>query len=117
VAEALDTVWIEGLLYKPTLLDFPSYIGHTISSHLRGRTFEASFQTAMSSCRGLRAGEAQVGLIFRLLQSVNDMLSPSHHVELAFYADDTAIIAISHKPTLLVSYLESYLSDIQRVVE
>jgi hypothetical protein len=42
------------------------------------------------------------------------MPSPSHHVELALYADDTAIIAMSRKPTLLVSYLESYLNDLQR---
>jgi hypothetical protein len=42
------------------------------------------------------------------------MLSPSHHVELALYADETAIIATSRKPTLLVSYLESYLNDLQR---
>jgi len=40
--------------------------------------------------------------------------SPSHHVELALYADDTAIIATSRKPTLLVSYLESYLNELQR---
>jgi hypothetical protein len=55
-------------------------------------------------------------LISRVLFSlyVNDMPSPSHQVELAFYADDTAIIATSCKPTLLVSYLESYLSDLQR---
>jgi hypothetical protein len=38
---------------------------------------------------------------------VNDMPSPSHHVELALYADDTAVIATSRKLTLLVSYLES----------
>jgi len=37
-----------------------------------------------------------------------------HHVELALYADDTAIIATSRKPTLLISYLESYLNDLQR---
>jgi len=37
----------------------------------------------------------------------------SHHVELALYADDTAIIATSRKPTLLVSYLESYINDFQ----
>ena len=42
------------------------------------------------------------------------MPSPSHHVELALYADDTAVIATSRKPTLLVSYLESYLNDLQR---
>jgi hypothetical protein len=31
VGKALDTVWIDGL-YKVTLLNFPSYIVHTISS-------------------------------------------------------------------------------------
>jgi len=42
------------------------------------------------------------------------MPPPSHHVELALYADDTAITAASRKPTLLVSYLGSYLNDLQR---
>jgi hypothetical protein len=64
----------------------------------------------------MRAGVAQGGLIspvlFRLY--VNDMPLPSHHVELALYADDTAIITTSRKPTLLVSYLEAYLNDLQR---
>jgi len=116
VDKAVDTVWIDGLLYKLTLLNFPSYIVHTISSYFQGRTFEASFQTATSSRRGMRAGVAQGGLnspdLFSLY--VNDMPSPSHHVELALYADDTAIIATSRKPEQLVSYLESYLNDLQR---
>jgi hypothetical protein len=62
----------------------------------------------------MRAGVAQGGLISPVLFSlyVNDM--PSHNVELVLYADDTAIIATSPKPTLLVSYLESYLNDLQR---
>jgi len=38
---------------------------------------------------------------------VNDMPSPSHHVNLAPYADDTAIMATSSNPTLLVIYLAS----------
>ena len=42
------------------------------------------------------------------------MPSTSHHVDLALYADDTAIITTSRKPTFLVSYLESYLNDLQR---
>jgi hypothetical protein len=59
---------------------------------------------------------SQGGLISPVLFSlyVNDMPTPSHHVELALYADDTSIIATSYKTTLLVSYLESYLSDLQR---
>jgi hypothetical protein len=56
VAKAFDTVWINGPLYKLTLLNLPFYIVHTIPSYLRGRTFEASFQTAASSRRVMRAG-------------------------------------------------------------
>jgi hypothetical protein len=64
----------------------------------------------------MRAGVAKGGLISPVLFSLyaNDMPSPSHHVELALYADDTAIIATSRKSTLLVSYLESYFNYLQR---
>jgi len=64
----------------------------------------------------MRAGVVQGGLISPVLFSlcVNNVTSPSHHVELALYADDMAIIATSRKPTLLVSYLESYLNNLQR---
>ena len=44
VAKVLDTVWINGLLYKLTILYFPSYLVRTVSSYFRGRTFEASFR-------------------------------------------------------------------------
>jgi hypothetical protein len=44
---------------------------------------------------------------------VNDMSVPSIHVELALYADDTAVTATSRKPALLVSYLEAYLADLE----
>jgi hypothetical protein len=64
----------------------------------------------------MRAGVAQGDLISPVLFSlfVNGIHSTSHHVELALYADDTAVISTSCKPTPLVSYLESYLNDLQR---
>jgi hypothetical protein len=115
-AEAFDTVWIYDLLYKLTFLNVPSYIVHTISSYLRGWTFEMSFQTATSSRRGMRDGLAQGGLISPVVFSlyVKDMLSPSRHVQLAFYAEDRTITVVSRKLTLLVSYLDSYLNELQR---
>jgi hypothetical protein len=63
----------------------------------------------------MRAVVAQGRLISPVLFSlyVNDMPSPSKNVELAIYADDTAVIATSRKPTLFVSYLESCLTDLQ----
>jgi len=80
VGKAFDTVWIDGLLYMLTLLNIPSYVVHTISSYIRGRTFEESFQTATSFRRGMRAGVVQGGLISPFLFSlyVNDIPSPSN---------------------------------------
>jgi hypothetical protein len=40
VAKAFDTVWVKGLLYKLTVLNFPSYLVKTISSYLDCRTFQ-----------------------------------------------------------------------------
>ena len=64
----------------------------------------------------MRAGVAQGGLNSPVLFSlyVNDMPLPSRHVELAIYAGDMAVIFTSRKPALLVSYLEAYLSDLER---
>jgi hypothetical protein len=114
VAKAFDTVWVKGLLYKLTVLNFPSYMVKTIS-YLDCQTFQTSFQLATSTC-GKRAGVLQSGLISPVLfsQYTNDMPSPSRHVELAQYADDTALVATSRSPSLLVGYLEAYLGRLER---
>jgi hypothetical protein len=116
VAKAFSTVCIYGLLYKLTVLNLPSYLVHTISSYFQARTFEASFLTATSSCLVMWAGVAQGGLMYPVLfiLYVNDVPTPLHNFELTFYADDTPIIAMSWKPMLLISYLQSYHSDLQR---
>jgi hypothetical protein len=114
VTKAFDTVWVAGLFHK--LTNFPSYLVKVISSYLTGWTFEASFQTATSTNRRMRAGVDQGEIISPDLFSlyVNDMPTPSRHVELALYADDTAIITTSRQPALLVKYLETYLNDLER---
>jgi hypothetical protein len=115
VAKAFDTVSVDDL-FKLTALNFPSYLVKTISSYLHNRTSEVSFQAATSTRRGVRAGVAQGGLVSPVLFNlyVNDIPVPSRHVELTLYADDTAIIATSCKTPLLVSFLEAYLSDLER---
>jgi hypothetical protein len=67
VAKAFDTVWIDGHNCRLMLLNFPTYIVHTISSYLKDRMLEASFQTATSSRRILRAGVDEGGLISPVL--------------------------------------------------
>jgi hypothetical protein len=62
------------------------------------------------------AGLAQGGLFHPILPSlhVNDIPIHSHHFELALIAENMAIITTSRKTTLLVSYLKSYLCELQR---
>jgi hypothetical protein len=74
VAKAFDTVWIDGLLYKLMLLNFPSYIVHKIS-YVRGRTFEVSVQTVTSSHYGMWDGVAQGELISPVLFSLTSTCS------------------------------------------
>ena len=116
VAKAFDTVWVDGLLYKHSILNFPSYLVKTIYSYLKGRTFEASFLTATCTSRRMWAGVAQSGIISPVLFNlcVSDMPLPSRNVELALYANDMAVIATYRQPALLVKYLETYFSDLDR---
>jgi hypothetical protein len=115
VAKSFDTVWVKGLLFKLSVLSFPSYLVKTTSSYLDCRTFQTSFQSTTSTCRVMRAGAAQGGLVSPVLFSlyVNDIPTPSRHVELAQYADNTALIAMSPDPSLLVGYLEAYLGRLE----
>jgi hypothetical protein len=110
LAKAFDIVWVKGLLYKST--SQLTWL-KTISSYLDCRTFRTSFQTATSTSRVMRVGVAQGGIVSPVLFSlyVNDITIPSRHVELAQYADDTAVIATSCDPSLLVGYLEAYLGS------
>lgn len=97
VVKALDAVQVNRL----TILNFPLYL-----VKLFGWTFEASFQSAASSGCGMHAGMAWGGKIFPVPSSlyVNNMLIPPYHIELAVYADHTAIIVTSHQ-------LPGYFSD------
>jgi hypothetical protein len=64
----------------------------------------------------MRAGVVQGGHVSPVLFSlyVNDITTPFRHVELAQYADDTALVATSRSPSLLVGYLETYFGRLER---
>jgi hypothetical protein len=83
VDKAFDTVWVKGLLYELTVLNFPSYLVKTLSSYLDCRMFQTSFRTATSTIHVMRAGVAQGGIVSPVPCSlyVNDIPIPSRHVE------------------------------------
>jgi hypothetical protein len=116
VAKAFDIVWVKGLLHKLTVLNSLSFLVKTISSFLDCRTFQTSFQSATTTCRGMRAGVVQGGLVSPVLFSlyVNDIPTPSRRVELTQYAGETALVTTSCSPSLLVGYLVAYLGRLER---
>jgi hypothetical protein len=116
VAKNFDIEWTKGLLFKLTILNFLSCLKETMSSYLHCRTFQTSFQSATSTRRVMRAGVNQDRLISPVLFSlyVNGIPTPSRHIELAQCTDDTAIVATARSPSLLVSYLETYLGRIEQ---
>jgi hypothetical protein len=63
----------------------------------------------------MRAGVAQGRILPPVLFSlyVNDKPTPSRHVQLALYADYTALEATSRSPSLLVKYLEACLCRLE----
>ena len=63
----------------------------------------------------MQAGVPQGGVISPVLFSlyVNDIPTPSRHIELAQYADDTALVVTSKHPALLVKFLETHLSELE----
>jgi hypothetical protein len=92
VANAFDSVWIDGLLYNLTIRNFPSYLVHNISSYLRDRTFEPSLQTARHLVAACWLGGGR-----------RVVLSPPY----SYYRHVSQAGAARH-------YLESYPSDLQR---
>jgi hypothetical protein len=64
----------------------------------------------------MRASVVQGGLVSPVLLNlyVNDIPTPSRHVQLAQYADDTALLATSRGPSLVVGYLEAYFGRLER---
>jgi hypothetical protein len=62
-------------------------------------------------CAGVAQGGTDSLVLFSLC--VNDMLTPSRHVELTLYAEDTTLVATFCRPSLLVNYLESYLCRLE----
>jgi hypothetical protein len=116
VAKAIDKVWVKGPVYKVIVLNFPSYLVKSIFSYRDCQTFQTAFHSATPTCRGMRAGVAQGGLVSPVLFNlyVNDIPTPSRHVKLEQDADDTSLVPTSSSPSLLVHYPEAYFGRLER---
>ena len=98
VVMACDTVWVDGLIYKLTILNTLCTLSQPfLPTCMAGcsKRFSNQPHPLVVAC-GMAWLRVEIisPVLFSLF--VNDMPMPSHYVELVLYADDTANIAKSH---------------------
>ncbi|GBP51151.1 Probable RNA-directed DNA polymerase from transposon BS [Eumeta japonica] len=93
VAKAFDRVWHAGLIHKLYTLELPDRLVLIIHNYLNNRNFTFRHENTYSTKRILKAGVPQGSTLSPLLYSayVNDIPRPSNGVQLALFADDTAL--------------------------
>ncbi|GBP86546.1 Probable RNA-directed DNA polymerase from transposon BS [Eumeta japonica] len=93
VAKAFDRVWHAGLIHKFYTLELPDRLVLIIHNYFNNRNFTFRHENTYSTKRTLKAGVPQGSTLSPLLYSayVNDIPRPSNGVQLALFADDTAL--------------------------
>jgi len=110
---AFDTVWTNGLLYKLTMLNFPTGIVRLLKSYLEQRTFHVSVHAARSSTKNVANGTPQgsiLGPVLFLLY-VNDIPKIGRPL-IAQYADDTAAFFRASDLPTLTHHLQRTLDEL-----
>jgi hypothetical protein len=106
---------VHGFLYKVTIIKFPNHLVKTVFlspfREIKKKTSDEPYRLIASyGMAWLRMD--YFGVSFSLY--VTDMPKLFRQVDLALYAVDTAFIVTFHQPTLLVNYLQTYLSKFDR---
>ncbi|GBO99939.1 Probable RNA-directed DNA polymerase from transposon BS [Eumeta japonica] len=112
VAKAFDRVWHAGLIHKLYQLELPDRLVIIIHHYISNRHFSFRLDNTYSSVRPIRAGVPQGSTLSPLLYSayVNDIPRPSSGVQLALFADDTALYLRSN-------CLRNILPRLQRAID
>ena len=98
----------------------PSYVVRHPKSLVPDDILRSILSSLLSShIQDVLVGQAKgsLDLVSKLAYRISEVVpqpNTAHDVELALYADDTAIIAMSLQTSLIVKYLESYLRDLER---
>ncbi|KAL4092057.1 hypothetical protein QTP88_026630 [Uroleucon formosanum] len=110
VSQAFDRVWHAGLLFKLKII-LPSNYYLLIKSYLEDRFFSVRYGTATSSPKPIKTGVSQGAVTAPLLFNIflYDQLTLPMSL-IADFANDKALIATNHDPTVASALIQEHLS-------
>lgn len=118
IEKAFDTVWHNGLIYKLTKNNLPTYLIKIIYSFLQNRTFQIRINKTVSNKFNITAGVPQGAILSPtlFLYFINDI--PKHqNTQLALFADDTAILTESTQIQQCNKYIQRHITELERYFE
>lgn len=115
VEKAFDTVWHHGLLYKLVTANIPKYLCKIIADFLVNRKFAVSLNNGISSYKNISAGLPQGSILSPILFSIfTSDFKPNKEADVAYYADDTALISASKLTSALMKKMEQSIKVCSR---
>ncbi|GBP44254.1 Probable RNA-directed DNA polymerase from transposon X-element [Eumeta japonica] len=114
VAKAFDRVWHAGLVYKLYSLQVPDRLMLIIQNFLSNRNFTFRHKRTHSTRRLIKAGVPQGSALSPLLHSAytNDIPRPTSGVQLALFADDTALFFRSRTRRSIFRHLPRAIDEL-----
>ncbi|GBP55576.1 Probable RNA-directed DNA polymerase from transposon BS [Eumeta japonica] len=112
--KAFDRVWHAGLVYKLYSLQVPDRLIRIIQNFLSNRHFTFRHERTHSIRRFIRAGVPQGSALSPLLYSAytNDIPRPTSGVQLALFADDTALFFRSRTRRSIFRHLPRAIDEL-----
>ena len=112
VSQAFDRVWHEGLIHKLSRL-MPGNLCRLLESYLKNRKFQVAHEEETSEFKSIKAGVPQGSVLGPLLYLLYTADIPeTDHIEMATFADDTAVMATASTQEAAVDGLQKALDRI-----
>lgn len=104
IEKAFDSIWHDGVIYKLIKMNLPTYLIRIINAFIRNREFAVYINQCASNPIQINAGLAQGTSISPLLYALFIADIPTNNdVQIALYADDTALIHLNAQIQLLIN--------------
>jgi hypothetical protein len=110
IEKAFDRVWLDGLIYKMYMFNYPNTLIHYIHSYLNNRQFQVVINEYRSGKRSTLAGVPQGSVLGPALFNIflND-IPEFPKTKLALFADDTAIYAHSFSAVVAAKQIQIHI--------